>query len=39
MDGQEAIDTLINSYQNGLSYQIIITDFKMPKIDGIEATI
>ena len=35
MDGMEALDTFIQSYQNGLRYSVILTDFKMPKMDGI----
>ena len=38
IDGGEAVDTLIESYKNGLSYKLIFTDFKMTKMDGIEAT-
>ena len=37
-DGQEAIDTLVKSYEKGISYKIIFTDFSMPGMDGIDAT-
>ena len=37
-DGQEAINKLKRSYQKGLRYKIIFTDFNMPLMDGIEAT-
>ena len=37
-DGQEAIDTLLKSYEKGICYKIIFTDFSMPVMDGIDAT-
>ena len=37
-DGKEAIDTLIKSYDKGINYKIIFTDFSMPIMDGIDAT-
>ena len=38
LDGQEAIDTLIQNYNSGNEYTIIFTDFSMPIMDGISAT-
>jgi len=38
IDGQEAVDKLVETYSNGMSYKIIFTDFKMPVLDGIDAT-
>ena len=37
--GLEAITQLIKAYELGLSYRLILTDFSMPVIDGIEATV
>jgi len=38
IDGQEALDTFIKSYEHGIRYKMILTDFKMPLMDGIEVT-
>ena len=38
IDGQEAVNKLVYTYENHMSYKIIFTDFKMPILDGIEAT-
>ena len=38
IDGQEALDTFIKSYSYGIRYRMILTDFKMPQMDGIEVT-
>ena len=38
IDGQEALDTFIKSYEYGIRYKLILTDFKMPQMDGIEVT-
>ena len=38
INGQEAVNKLTNTYSNGMRYKLIFTDFKMPIMDGIEAT-
>lgn len=38
LSGQEALDAVIESYSLGLSYKLILTDFRMPFMDGIQAT-
>jgi len=38
IDGQEAVNKLVDTYTAGMSYKIIFTDFKMPIMDGIDAT-
>ena len=38
INGKEAVETLQNSYKNGLTYKVIFTDFSMPILDGISAT-
>ena len=38
IDGREAINKVKENYENGIKYKIIFTDFKMPIMDGIEAT-
>ena len=38
INGQDAVNKLKDTYSNGMSYQLIFTDFKMPIMDGIEAT-
>ena len=37
--GLEALKQLKQSYEAGLSYKLILTDFNMPEMDGIEATL
>ena len=37
--GKEAIDQLKKTYGYGMSYKLILTDFNMPVMNGIEATI
>ena len=37
--GQEAVDQVKFAYANGFSYDIIFTDFSMPIMNGIDATI
>ena len=39
MNGQEAFDQVVTSTKLGFSYKIIFTDFSMPVMDGIEASI
>ena len=36
--GKEALEQVKNTYENGLGYCLILTDFSMPVCDGIEAT-
>ena len=36
--GKEALEQLQKTYQHGMSYQLIFTDFNMPVMNGIEAT-
>lgn len=38
INGLEALQTLKIAYQNQVEYCLIITDYHMPKMDGIEAT-
>jgi CheY-like chemotaxis protein len=38
INGQEAIDAVNTAYDNHLGYQLIITDYHMPKLNGMEAT-
>ena len=37
MNGQEALDTFIESYTLGFRYKMVFLDFSMPVMDGIEA--
>ena len=37
INGQEAIDLIVNGYELGLTYCLIMTDFSMPVMDGIES--
>lgn len=39
ISGEEALATLKKATEMHSSYQIIFTDFNMPQMDGIEATI
>ena len=38
LSGEEALDSVVKAYSHGLSYKLILTDFRMPFMDGIEAT-
>ena len=38
MNGQEAIDLLKETKILGITYKMILTDFNMPVMDGVEAT-
>ena len=38
LNGQEAIGKLKHTYDNGMAYKVIFTDFKMPVMNGIDAT-
>jgi CheY-like chemotaxis protein len=39
INGQEAFDRVRVAYEKGLSYKLILTDFSMPILDGIAATV
>ena len=39
INGQECVDKVIDAYEHGMSYGIIFTDFNMPVLSGIDATI
>ena len=36
--GKEAFEQVKYAYSNGFSYKVILTDFSMPIMDGIDAT-
>lgn len=36
--GKEALAQVKKTYENGMRYSVILTDFSMPVMDGIEAT-
>ena len=36
--GKEALNQVKRTYENGMRYSLIFTDFSMPVMDGIEAT-
>lgn len=38
ISGKEALDKVKTSYQQGFNYQLILTDYSMPEMDGIEST-
>ena len=38
INGQEAVDQVKKAYSNGIKYRLILTDFSMPVLDGIQAT-
>ena len=38
IDGLQAFEHVKQMYKNGFSYKVILTDFNMPQMDGIEAT-
>ena len=38
INGQEAVNKLVDTHAKGMCYKIIFTDFKMPVMDGIDAT-
>lgn len=38
LSGLEAVEYTIQAYENGDSYDIIFLDWKMPEVDGLEAT-
>ena len=38
ISGQEALECVRLATQNNLAYKLILTDFNMPIMDGIEAT-
>lgn len=38
IDGREAVETIKSAYSKGFEYSLILTDFHMPFMNGIEAT-
>ena len=38
LNGQEALHTVEDAMGHGVSYVLILTDFSMPKMDGLEST-
>ena len=38
MNGQEAVDCIETGLKLGLEYKLVLTDFSMPVMDGLEAT-
>ena len=38
MNGEEAMNVMLKSYEAGMSYQLILMDFNMPVMDGITST-
>jgi len=38
INGEEAVKQVIESYQLGITYALVLTDFSMPVLNGIEAT-
>jgi two-component system sensor histidine kinase/response regulator len=38
ISGSEAVDLIKLAYRNSMDYQLILTDFAMPGMDGLEAT-
>ena len=39
INGKEAVEKVVEAYEHGMSYGIIFTDFSMPILNGIDATI
>ena len=39
LNGQESLEKVIEAYEHGISYGIIFTDFSMPVLNGIDATL
>ena len=39
IDGFEALNMLKHSYQKGQKYKLILTDFNMPKLNGIDSCV
>ena len=39
IDGKECLQMVENTYQKGGKYELILTDFNMPKLNGLESTI
>ena len=37
--GKEALDQLKKTYGFGMSYKLVLTDFNMPVMNGIDATL
>jgi CheY-like chemotaxis protein len=38
-DGEDAIQNVKHAYENGMKYSIILLDFNMPRIGGLEAAV
>jgi len=38
INGEEAVKQVIESYRLGITYALVLTDFSMPVLNGIEAT-
>ena len=38
ISGQQSLDLVKNMYSKGMGYRLILTDFNMPGMDGIQAT-
>ena len=38
IDGLGSIQKVEHTYSNGQSYSLILTDFSMPKMDGLDST-
>ena len=38
ISGTEMVEVIKRSWENGIEYKLILTDFSMPEMDGVEAT-
>ena len=38
INGKEGLEKVIETYKLGFTYRLILTDFQMPVMDGIEST-
>ena len=38
INGQEAVDKIVDAYDSEIRYALIFMDFSMPILDGIDAT-
>ena len=38
IDGAQAVELVKQMYEIGFSYKLILTDFNMPEMNGIQAT-
>ena len=39
INGKEAVEKVVEAYEHGMSYGMIFTDFSMPILNGIDATV